>query len=1103
MTPLVDRLPTGLPAEVRASLAGLADTYQEVAAIAEGAQVASLEDLLAAAPPIPRAGDLLAPALATLDALVNALPADLEAVTDEVAGGLAAMQAAVEELGSELAPLAAALDAVAPVIAQADLLESWGGRMAQLTTELEQRLNGLEGAGLVQWLERLSSLREELLPALPMIPWLGALEAQLETLRTWLTLPGGELSEHFGSQIQALATTMPARFEGLNEQALQALPTVETLAVELDLGNLFTVYDSVLGAIEAVTDPSTLGEQQAATLAAELEERREELETAAGRVAAAAAAAGAQLRTFDAELYVRQLLKIWSELLEGVDPRRPRPFAAACRGLGKLLDSLSLETSTVLIGQAGERIDEWLSKLDTDRLRASLESAGQAIGEAVAVADRSLVALTTTLSGLVADLEAGLGRLDRELDELRSGLAQTLADLKSQLGEPGMGSDSFLGRVAELEQESAALLADLETGIDGLAAQDPASWLRELLTEIGQVLAQAQLHDIVEEARTEVEKISAELDGITVEPVFDRVGSEIETLRRRLAELDVTHLSEMQKVALRAAFEILRGIELHDDVSSVVRGELGELLEKASLQPLRDAVDLVPERLRCFEPAAVAEQLAAPYGRLKKGLTELEPALHFAVLREVSAELEGRLAMLAPERLTAPILDLFGRIESALEAIEPTALMAPLEKRRTALVESFETLDGERLLQQADALVQAADALRRRLPGMDKLGDPGSWDVFEELTFDASSLLEGLESAVDDLLDELVATVGELDMGLLTPALVALDHATTAVGRHLVAPPAVTAVAAVTDMVAEAGLSDRVYDLTRRWREQRRIETWPELLEPVLGSLSPSTLLSVPVARLDELAGDAARTASRLTAGVEVLHRRYAQERARLDDLLPTDTTSESSFRRLLRDGLEQELGEPVKEVLRTIRARRQALEPMLDAVRAVGLKLRRPMAMLDQPAATRQAVVETLGTVGNSLSVLDLRLPQDQLGDRVGDLRARLAAAKTALLGPQATALSDTLELLSGRLQGIYPEELAQDFETLREKLQTLDPEKVLTQALEEEYGLLLEQLAELDVDSILASMTDRLQALEQEVDQGLERTERAFDGLLAALPL
>lgn len=92
--------------------------------------------------------------------------------------------------------------------------------------------------------------------------------------------------------------------------------------------------------------------------------------------------------------------------------------------------------------------------------------------------------------------------------------------------------------------------------------------------------------------------------------------------------------------------------------------------------------------------------------------------------------------------------------------------------------------------------------------------------------------------------------------------------------------------------------------------------------------------------------------------------------------------------------------------------------------------------------------------------------------------------------------------------LRGLYPEAAVQNLDAVYrnvvlKKVETLHPTKTVAEPLNQAYQNVLKSQEALKVEKIFEALTQKLEAIDRELEDGLDRSGRAFKELVAALPL
>ncbi len=310
----------------------------------------------------------------------------------------------------------------------------------------------------------------------------------------------------------------------------------------------------------------------------------------------------------------------------------------------------------------------------------------------------------------------------------------------------------------------------------------------------------AELQAALEGRMDDLTNLLSQLDTLSFEPVSDQVIAEIDELRTRLEAIDPNTLSDVEKLALRAALALLEEIDLEDQIISGLKqgyraaeseikglldeitaaleqlretiegfdpgkvlGPVGEGLDAAGeaikkvngqalVRPLQEQVDSLVEKLEEFSPGQVLDPLQAPYDTMMETVNRLDPAQWVAPLNELYEQIDHVIDLVD----VTPLLDELDRMQREL-----------LSNVRTAIMEALDAVD------LPEPFAGFFTGMRPFLDGVTDaiFGDPDTELKQISTRINTELSLRRLAEPLDAVFDELIGMVGEIPPDDLTDAM--------------------------------------------------------------------------------------------------------------------------------------------------------------------------------------------------------------------------------------------------------------------------------------------------------------------------------------------
>jgi ElaB/YqjD/DUF883 family membrane-anchored ribosome-binding protein len=888
-----------------------------------------------------------------------------------------------------------------------------------------------------------------------------------------------------------------------------------------------------------------------ATAYAELEARLDEVESAIRAMVAALTPVYGQMQILVESHAWDNIFSTYRTLMQEITFDPPFTVDSVTDEMAEVLEEiLARFYMTFGVQDLAQRI-EALSAVIHDTFAASpLGQLRQTIRAFLGDIENAIESVPTAEIQLT--VEAMLERVGDELDAL--GITRIKESISAALDEAKeFVTDNINSGLTEGVRGTVELvLANVKSlGLDTLISELTAAVNKlDSLTAELQAALEGRMNDLT--------NLLSQLDTLSFEPVSDQVIAEIDELRTRLEAIDPNTLSDVEKLALRAALALLEEIDLEDQVISglkqgyrAVEGEIKGLLDEitaaleqlretiegfdpgkvlgpvsegldaageavkkvngqALVRPLQEQVDNLVEKLEEFSPGQVLDPLQAPYDSMMETVNRLDPA-----------------------QWVAPLNELYEQIDHVIDLVDVTPLLDELDRMQRELLSNvrmaiMEALDAVEL---PEPFAGFFTGMRPFLDGVTDaiFGDPDTELKQISTRVNTELSLGRLSEPLDAVFDELIGMVGEIPPDDLTDAmnavrsglgfgLEALDPDAVINGfregqarlaeldpRALLAPQALPKLKLAFEVEAGAAPQDRRDEVIS---VSARFDAVISLVAPGVDA----SLIQPLIEAHDSLADALRRRINALDASGAV--EGYADLRESLDGVVPQFLRSRTPLThdeimaglRAMRPSVKFDRVEEVLErFLQEIRPLGDALEPAFNGL-FEGI---REALMFVNPLDLKDAVEDIYEAVRRKVRVLD----PDALADSI----------RENFFDPLTGALDDiNPATIKGEVDEIYRETLAAVSTTVREVLD--DIAGVLEEqlkAMREEIQNILDQIEETLGNTagrvkevverleklVFVELLERLKRLIDNLglsfDKELDRVRNAFDEMLAAIPL
>jgi len=1050
-----------------------------------------------------------AQALGNLSATVSAVPDDL---FSGIQGPLSEFESVLQRLPEIIALLSNTADAVEqarngdmqPVLQNAT--DGFNGIL--------QNLSGPDFAGFSQWREYLQELSDALRPIIDS-------GADTETIRDQLLLLA---INRIRDAILGLAPEMAGLAEDAEDFFNGLLPDVGVF----NLGSLQSDVLQSLGAIQATAESDGADLEN---LIAEFEGRLQQLiDSLHGGIDVVQDKLDSPLMT------VGEASRVASRELDSIVATKVDDYSNVVErletffsGIEEAINELDLSAITDGVDDLFAQVQSVVAELNPELIQAEMDDMAGSAEQQLNRVQEMLTSLTSRIQGwlgqLTAEMDSAVAQLGEfnEEDEFEFAFQQSIEDVYQQVdyliqGNPNdTNAASIAGSIEEFQGMFTQLIGEVEQQLVVLAdqlnaAQDSvAGVLNDAKTEIETVDPQA----VMEEAKQGIEQAFEAMSGLEFDPVVDPIIEELDKARDELAQIDLSSLNDMLKVALNAALSAIQTSDFDEQISKVLLQELDEMLAYPRevlngianklnelitkvlvispdllLEPVQQEVDKIAEQLGLDLQKVLLPPLNAVLDSLKQALEPLNPAQFLQPLQDVFDEAVQAVDGLSPEALLQPVQE---QIDNLSKTVDDVSLQQPLARVNSVMgdINGFlYQMNPEELLRPvSEPFDSVFNGLQQLQPST--LLAPLS-DIMEQISDVTAEVPADVITTLRDLYDEALARADALSPEAMFSEI--RGPLQTFQGRWAQLAPG-PLLNEIQTRYGQVQLSVQVADQRDGTAFSARINLSAptQVFASVLSRYEPIHQ------RVDSLLGD---------LDPAPLEDKYQQAVTRMGELLPRairDDITSGQLETLLGLTNPTQWITHLDEIYNRILAKLEVFTPatLIEPLAETYNGLSTALSAIDI-AAIVQRIEDLVGRIAQiiaSISLESIFAPILEAVDSIKAVVVRLSPAPLIKgLGERFNKLVDVIDTLAiDELVGV----LQQTWDSLYAKIEELFNLEELFSPIVEIFEALQAILGGLDVGELISVLDDKLDKIHDELEEALDRTGDSFKGMLAAIPV
>lgn len=756
---------------------------------------------------------------------------------------------------------------------------------------------------------------------------------------------------------------------------------------------------------------------------------------------------------------------------------------------------------------AADDLAAQINALPVDRMT---EPVTNAVGQVTAVIND----INNALAAATGAIRSAFEHVRQVIDSLNlDGIAETIKAAMQPVVQVIDQLESFISEVTDTIEETMGLaVAALKTLKENILSG--AGEVADVFGEVENVLKALDMESLIITMKSGIQSVADALKKADLDPYFDTAVDAMDTVSSIIDAVPIELLPDDMEADLQEAVQPVKSIDFDSDVRAVLIEKLEQILAKVDDDILGE-IDRMSKEIVAFlqehDPEETLKELEEEYfDPLLETIQNVDPETMLEPVTEVLDDIKARIADLDIRALVIDQVDgVFDQIISYYDECDPEPLLAPIVDEVDGFREQIIELSG------LDSWTDNIDRLRNQVE---------QW--LDE--FDYSRYVNELDAIYNSMLRTLgndaenTTVMGTFIAGMLGGSVAVRSSSYSTVLQwvsgaedgtetvHSFISTSLTqlqAVLGVIDNLQPDRVSAEVMPCYRGIKQAVESLSADHPLrlavEPAVAASSPSELLAGVCANLPAYRAkvdDSIRALQRLeSSGFSQITAAGDALRAVFQPLAEVRWKIIVLSRRFGIDPVGKPLMVSLGELLAALRPG-TALEPFTVVVQALKNKINELTTALVTPVEQAVNQIQTL------LDTIDIKFLSDELKAVHTQLRDDFMAFKPSTLLAEPL---DEFDSLKNTIQEFDPfaavRETINEFKDETEEL--LGPESLLRPSvmfagLLEQYKRILDLAAELNVKDALQPVLDELDAIKNQLDEGLGETGEAFTRLQGALP-
>ncbi len=799
----------------------------------------------------------------------------------------------------------------------------------------------------------------------------------------------------------------------------------------------------------------------------------------------------------------------------GVDEALTRSLLAVTRALQPAYDIAPIaEKARQLLGNLPETTEDLfqdvidtIDEFDLSALTGGLQAVRDSVQDAVDEVEGAMATVRTELENLLSPVE---NALDTALTA--AGFTQIQSALESLPGE----IESFVAEQVMPVVEP--IRSGIESAVNAISTAsesfDPESLIepvRQAVDQVSELLSSDAVRSAFEEVDAILQRVIQALENVNLSVAADESISLIGDVETAVEGIDPDNIPDIAKPLIEQAVTVVTDINFAVEVSNpIVEAIQTALLEGPGvvLDALEEGVDQLRDILTQFKPSnIIGDQLDQPFNQLVEILNQFKPSDLLGQLQASMNSLASRVNILDVGVVVDPLVEIHAGIVAQLEALRPSVLLQPVDDAIESAIEKVYEVSGVDTL--FDGINDVLDYIQ-------------SWTSLladtRDLLQDCSDLFSepgDASAAVNEMVDQAVAKLDDVDLGLLQTAFASAGEAVRSVERDVVAGELARAMQDAGRQGPELLGSSTARDLATLvrsfpmdiLRQHKQIPVRRRLIQALERLNRAADIFDNARQPWEEISAQLDRSAGELQEKLLDYYKVQQLNGGGVFAQFREPPASVDALKQTVRQALEDSLKEPLTTIVMAFQTFSPYIRLLAKGVSDMTGALHEKVDSItgeDGVGGTVDAIEEA----ANLLRGIDLSIVTGPLDDLYGRIETAAGALDPeplrAILETARDAVGDLLSLSTLIDQGTI-DTLDATYSNVVGTIGDLSPSAIISSTLDPEYEeILADFLPVLDLPARLRELLETTgRAIGENATAELARVEVAFDNMLRAIPL
>lgn len=802
--------------------------------------------------------------------------------------------------------------------------------------------------------------------------------------------------------------------------------------------------------------------------------------------------------------------------------RLPRELDLGMRRLQRMLQpSVSLDFFTVIdsllnqsikqshlneftqaIADFFERITGALETLNSATIQTALGTVSDALESTLDGFDDAMLQLAARVSALFDEVDAALAKIDTQA--LREQIESAIEDMQNSLEETV--NDLF----EPVRNAVSSAVATIDTTVASFNPDDVAEALREVITQITDVLTSEEVTSAINSIRDAIERVTQQVQALSFSPVVDEVIDGIDQITGTLQSIEPSQLNAVTKGAIKVAVAVLPD-DLEEPRDYLI-AELDRIVDEGPIplvEQIKAPVEQLTNQVKALSPEKlIGDSLSKPFNDFIAELEKFTPSSLLAPVQNALDNVKDNVRdQIDLARLLKPLEDLYNNLVSQMDRFGPEQLVDPVERQITNLIDSLlEVLPEEVIFEVLNKIISGIEFVTAIVTEVKLI-----LKKIQSMVATLANPQEQLHSWLQPVLN-LVDTMPDIAslQDLFDEVSDAVDKLTASELRTTLQGSTAPLLTALSDLEPQTMLTQ----LTSAYQniDCTAVNALPDSPQKssLLTALDRFNPLSSPMSRvfsnLQQWHDDLTEAMTAYETAMLSWDARFFVQGNPFTDLQISDVTTQT-IKDLLREGIEEQAIAPVAKVLSSIGTAIATFNGPIGELENFVDSIEDMLEQITEGPGSLGEIRDTLNQLIERVQNINLQFLEDELNDVFDAVKQKFNDVSPTVFREALQAVIDeTLDLIDISL--LLPQEdinaIDQTYQELLDKLKDFDPGKLVINAVKPDFdNKVLPLIDTFDLSGPLDTLIERMDNLAAELGAELSRTDQSYKTMLQAVPV